>query len=88
VSNFVTLLSGRPEDVAVEVHDIVSAGVDIIAPECAIPPQVVNRNVEAIPAAARGEFEPDPSVTDARNMADEYRDQVAQQSAAGTSLSL
>jgi len=88
VSNFVTLLSGRPEDVAVEVQDIVSAGVDIIAPECAIPPQVVNRNVEAIPLAARGEFEPDPSVIDAKNMADEYREQVAQQSAAGPTLSL
>ena len=88
VSNFVTLLSGRPEDVAVEVQDIVSAGVDIIAPECAIPPQVVNRNVEAIPVAARGEFEPDSSITDARNMADEYREQVAQQSAAGPTLSL
>ena len=88
VSNFVTLLSGRPEDVAIEVQDIVSAGVDIIAPECAIPPQVVNRNVEAIPVAARGEFEPDSSITDARNMADEYREQVAQQSAAGPTLSL
>ncbi len=91
VSNFVTLLIGRPEDVAVEVEDIVSAGVDIIAPECAIPPQVTNANLAAVPAAARGAFEPDASVTDAKNLADEYRAQVAQQSAAasaGPALSL
>ena len=69
VSNFVTLLTGRPEDVAFEVEDIVSAGIDIIAPECAVPPQVTNANLMAVPAAARGEFEGDPSVTNPRNMA-------------------
>lgn len=88
VSNFVTLLSGRPEDVAVEVEDIVAAGVDIIAPECAVPPQVSNANLEAIPAAAHGVFTADPRITDAKNMADEYREQVAQQSASGPTLSL
>ncbi|MCY4111400.1 MAG: MtaA/CmuA family methyltransferase, partial [Chloroflexi bacterium] len=36
-SNFITLLTGRPEDVAVEIDDLLAAGVDIIAPECAVP---------------------------------------------------
>ena len=85
VSNFVTLLSGRPEDVAFEVEDIVSAGIDIIAPECAVPPQVTNANLMAVPAAARGEFQGDPSVTNPRNMAHEYRLDVAKQSAAASS---
>ena len=74
--------------VAVEVEDIVAAGVDIIAPECAVPPQVSNANLEAIPAAAHGVFTADPGITDAKNMADEYREQVAQQSASGPTLSL
>ncbi len=85
VSNFVTLLSGRPEDVAVEVEDIVGAGVDIVAPECAVPPQISDANLHAVVTAARGEFMPDPSVTDATNMADGYRAQVvAQSKATGT----
>ena len=79
-SNFVTLMTGRPEDVAVEVEDILAAGVDIVAPECAVPPQVPDANLRALVQAARGEFEPDPSVTDAMNMADDYRAQVAAQS--------
>lgn len=80
ISNFVTLLTGRPEDVAIEIEDILAAGVDIIAPECAVPPQVPDANLRALVQAARGEFEPDPSVTDATNMADDYRAQVAAQS--------
>ena len=81
-SNFVTLMSGRPDDIAVEVEDILAAGVDIIAPECAVPPQVPDANLKALVQAARGEFERDSSVTDAKNMADEYRAEVAAQSGA------
>ena len=62
-----------------------SAGIDIIAPECAVPPQVTNANLMAVPAAARGEFQGDPSVTDPRNMAHEYRVDVAKRSAAASS---
>ena len=81
-SNFITLLTGRPEDVAVEIEDLLAAGVDIIAPECAVPPQVPDANLRAVVQAARGDFEPDPAVTDATNMADGYRAQVAAQSGA------
>ena len=81
VGNFVTLLVGRPEDVAVEVQDIVDAGVEIVSPECAVPPQVPDRNLRTVAAAARGQFVPDPSVTDARNLAAAYRAELADQMA-------
>jgi putative N-acetylmannosamine-6-phosphate epimerase len=68
--------------VAVEIEDLLAAGVDIIAPECAVPPQVPDANLRAVVKAARGDFEPDPAVTDATNMADGYRAQVAAQSGA------
>ncbi len=81
VSNFVTLYTGRPEDVATEVDDILDAAVDIVAPECAVPQQVSDENLRSVVSASRGEFVPDPTVSDARNMAAEYRAQIAAQSA-------
>ena len=77
VSNFVTLYTGRPEDVHVEVLDIKHAGVEIVSPECAVPPQVLDRNLRAIVTSARDEFEPDPAVADPTNMAAGYRAEVA-----------
>ena len=39
-----------PEDVRVEVQRVIDAGVDIIAPECAVPLQTPVENLKTIVA--------------------------------------
>jgi len=53
VNNATTLLRGTPEDVRKQVRYSVEAGVDIIAPECAVPLQTPLRNLKAIVEAAQ-----------------------------------
>lgn len=53
INNATTLLRGTPEDVRQQVRYSVAAGVDIIAPECAIPLQTPLRNLQAIVEAAQ-----------------------------------
>ncbi len=48
-----TLLGGTPEDVKKEARRAVQAGVEILAPECAIPTATPNANLKAIVDAAR-----------------------------------
>jgi len=43
-----TLVDGRPEDVRAEVFYALDAGVDIIAPECAVPVNGKLENVIAV----------------------------------------
>jgi MtaA/CmuA family methyltransferase len=52
INNANTLLRGTPEDVRQQVRYGVAAGVDIIAPECAVPMQTPLRNLRAIVEAA------------------------------------
>jgi [methyl-Co(III) methanol-specific corrinoid protein]:coenzyme M methyltransferase len=51
VNNPQTLLQGTPEDVRRQVRYAVEAGVDIIAPECAIPLTTPLENLKALVAA-------------------------------------
>jgi len=53
VNNPTALLRGTPEDVHQQVRYSVQAGVDIIAPECAVPLQTPLRNLRAIVEAAQ-----------------------------------
>lgn len=53
VNNAQTLFQGTPEDVRKQVRYAVEAGVNIIAPECAIPLSTPIENLKAIVAAAR-----------------------------------
>jgi [methyl-Co(III) methanol-specific corrinoid protein]:coenzyme M methyltransferase len=53
INNPTTLLRGAPEDVRRQVRYSVAAGVDIIAPECAVPLQTPLRNLKAIVEAAQ-----------------------------------
>ena len=53
VNNPETLLSGTPEDVRREVFYALDAGVEIVAPECAVPLTTPNRNLRAVVEAAR-----------------------------------
>ena len=53
INNPTTLLRGTPEDVRKQVRYSVEAGVDIIAPECAVPLQTPLRNLRAIVEAAQ-----------------------------------
>jgi len=53
INNPTTLLRGTPEDVRQQVRYSVEAGVDIIAPECAVPLQTPLRNLQAIVEAAQ-----------------------------------
>jgi [methyl-Co(III) methanol-specific corrinoid protein]:coenzyme M methyltransferase len=52
VNNPTALLRGTPEDIHQQVRYSVRAGVDIIAPECAVPLQTPLRNLRAIVEAA------------------------------------
>jgi len=52
VSNTQALLRGTPEDVYQQARYAIGAGVDILAPECAIPLQTPVANLKAIVAAA------------------------------------
>ncbi len=53
INNPTTLLRGTPEDVRRQVRYSVEAGVDVIAPECAVPLQTPLRNLRAIVEAAQ-----------------------------------
>ncbi len=57
INNPQTLLRGTPEDVRREVFYALDAGVEIAAPECAVPLPTPNRNLRAVVEAAR-EFAP------------------------------
>jgi [methyl-Co(III) methanol-specific corrinoid protein]:coenzyme M methyltransferase len=48
VNNPITLFSGTPEDAWREAQRAIDAGVDIIAPECAVPLQTPIANLKAI----------------------------------------
>jgi MtaA/CmuA family methyltransferase len=53
INNPTALYRGTPEDVQKQVRYSVEAGVDIIAPECAVPLQTPLRNLRAIVEAAQ-----------------------------------
>ena len=53
INNPETLYSGKPEDVRREVYKCMDAGVNMIAPECAVPLSARLENVLAIPRAVR-----------------------------------
>jgi len=48
VNNTETLLNGTPLDVEAEVINILSHGIKLVSPECAIPLQVKNKNLRTI----------------------------------------
>lgn len=52
ISNIKALLQGTPEDVYAQARYAIEAGVDVLAPECAIPLQTTLENLKAIVAAA------------------------------------
>jgi len=53
INNPEVLLFGAPEDVKEQAHFAVKAGVEILAPECAIPLRTPVRNLKAIVEAAK-----------------------------------
>lgn len=53
INNPQTLLLGTVDDVAAEVELALRAGVEIVAPECAVPLTTPTENLQAIVAAAR-----------------------------------
>ena len=53
INNPETLYAKGPEDVRAEVYRNLDAGVQLIAPECAIPLQTTIENLKAIPNAVR-----------------------------------
>ena len=54
ISNIKALLQGTPEDVYSQARYSIKAGVDILAPEFAIPLQTPLENLRAILTAAEG----------------------------------
>ena len=54
INNPVTLLTGSVEDVQRECRRNLAAGVDILAPECAVPLTTPERNLRAIADFAAG----------------------------------
>ena len=56
VNNPTTLLSGTREDVIKEVREIISHGIDIISPECAVPMKTRDENLKAIVDCAKEGF--------------------------------
>ena len=53
INNPRTILAGNPDDVRQEVHRALDAGIDIIAPECAVPLDAPMANVKAVADAVR-----------------------------------
>ncbi|MGI5817776.1 MAG: MtaA/CmuA family methyltransferase [Armatimonadota bacterium] len=53
INNPRTLLQGTAEDVAAEVDAALTAGVEIVAPECAVPLTTPTENLKALERAAR-----------------------------------
>ena len=54
INNPQTLLHGTPDDIAVEVEACLAHGIEIIAPECAVPLTTPTENLQALVNAARG----------------------------------
>ncbi len=54
INNPRTLLHGAAADVAAEVEDCLAHGIEIIAPECAVPLTTPTENLQALVQAARG----------------------------------
>ena len=48
INNPQTLLKKSPDEVRIEVQRVIDAGVDIIAPECAVPLQTPVNNLKTI----------------------------------------
>ena len=48
VSNVITLLKGDPETIKAEVKNVYRAGINVISPECAVPPQVSDASMKLI----------------------------------------
>jgi len=53
INNAETLLRGTPGDVAAEVEVCLQAGIEVIAPECAVPLTTPTENLQAIAHSAR-----------------------------------
>jgi MtaA/CmuA family methyltransferase len=53
INNPKTILEGSPEDIRNEVIRVMDAGVDIIAPECAVPLNAPMANVKAVADAVK-----------------------------------
>ena len=53
INNPDIIFGGTPEDVRREVHNVLDAGVDIIAPECAVPLNAPMANVKAVADAVK-----------------------------------
>ncbi len=53
INNPNTILTGTPIDVRREVHRVLDAGIDIIAPECAVPLDAPMVNVKAVADAVK-----------------------------------
>ena len=51
INNTEILLKGSRDDVKEKVFEVMKAGIPLIAPECAVPCQVKNENLAAIPEA-------------------------------------
>jgi [methyl-Co(III) methanol-specific corrinoid protein]:coenzyme M methyltransferase len=58
ISNKEALFGGTPEDVYRQARYSIEAGVDILAPECAVPLQTPIENLRAIVEAAREGYKP------------------------------
>jgi [methyl-Co(III) methanol-specific corrinoid protein]:coenzyme M methyltransferase len=56
IANKNVLFGGTPEDVYRQARYSIEAGVDILAPECAVPLQTPIENLKAIVEAARKGF--------------------------------
>ncbi len=57
ISNIQALLGGRSEDVYMQTRHAIEAGVNIIAPECAVPLATPLENLKAIVSAAQEGFQ-------------------------------
>jgi len=57
LNNPTVLMNGSRDDVIKQVKDVISHGIDIISPECAIPMLTPNANLEAIVDCAKGAFD-------------------------------
>jgi len=53
INNPETLFAKKPEDVRQEVYKNLDAGVQLVAPECAIPLQTAIENLKEIPQAVK-----------------------------------
>lgn len=56
VNNAQTLLRGTPDDVYKQARTAIEAGIDVVAPECAVPLQTPIANLKAIVAAAEAGY--------------------------------